>query len=497
MYVADKRLASKGLVILIVSLTVACLYLCSIVYFVQRLEDSLSGRSESANANNGASSKDSAKQSDLPTVIATIKGLVWFGFVLSFTTGALILIAGRNSFIVPLDHVLDNARKLVARTPLKESPQGSVSNEFLELDGTFQKLQTAIVALEEILNESKGRVRVLMESLPSAIVICSDQGIIDMTNTAAEQIFGYGQKTLSGSHISVLFTGNETAQRAVMDSLNENFVGRVQDLDAVKKDGGRVPVELSVSRFDIQGERKFLIVALDVSERRAVERLKQELMQMVSHDLRSPLTSICGGLEMLKLGTFGQLSEKALSTVDKCDYDIQRLINLIDELLDFEKIQSGKLKINYEVVEIGSVVKRAISAVSYLASKSEIEIVAPDSSIEAFADGAKLVQVTVNLLSNAIKFSPANSKISIESRESDNFIEVSISDQGRGIAPADQAKIFERFEQLEISDASEKKGKGLGLAICKAIIEGHGGSIGVNSKEGEGSTFWFRIPQPS
>jgi len=155
------------------------------------------------------------------------------------------------------------------------------------------------------------------------------------------------------------------------------------------------------------------------------------------------------------------------------------------------------MQMDYDVNDMTSVIARSVSAVSFLASKNKIKIETPAKAPEVFADGSKLIQVIVNLLSNAIKFSPPNSTITITCDEIPEFIEVKIRDQGRGIPASLKDRIFERFEQVESADYKQKGGRGLGLAICKAIIDSHQGTIGVESEEGKGSTFWFRIPQPT
>jgi two-component system, OmpR family, sensor histidine kinase VicK len=167
---------------------------------------------------------------------------------------------------------------------------------------------------------------------------------------------------------------------------------------------------------------------------------------------------------------------------------------MINTLLDVERMESGNMEMNKEVAEISTIVSQAVNSVGYLAEKSGIKIVSEFEPIEAFADAGSLVQVMVNLLANAIKFSPSGSTITISALETPHFIEVRVSDQGRGIPKDALPSVFDRFKQVEASDRTEKGGSGLGLAICKSIIEAHGGIIGVESAEGKGTTFWWRLP---
>lgn len=233
---------------------------------------------------------------------------------------------------------------------------------------------------------------------------------------------------------------------------------------------------------------------------------KQELMQMVAHDLRTPLTSIQASLSLMSLGILGELPEKAVKQVDVAEKSSSRLISLINDLLDIEKLEAGQMQMDPKDVDLEPVIQSAVEAVQEFANlkKVSIDVVqAGDTALGAHADGDRLVQVLVNLLSNAIKYSPADGVVTIEtvavqqSLAPKDMIEVRVIDQGRGVPPKYREAIFQRFQQVDISDSKEKKGTGLGLPICKAIVEAHGGKIGVESEPGMGSTFWFRVPAQS
>jgi signal transduction histidine kinase len=169
---------------------------------------------------------------------------------------------------------------------------------------------------------------------------------------------------------------------------------------------------------------------------------------------------------------------------------------LINDLLDIDKLESGKLELDIDEVALASLVQRSISAVEGYAKQQQVDIVsAVDDTGLIYADGDRLVQVLVNLLSNAIKFSRANQTVTLRAHPiSEQEYQFAVIDEGRGVAPEVKDKIFRRFEQATIEDSKELRGSGLGLAICKAIVEEHHGTIGVDSELGKGSTFWFRIP---
>ena len=225
------------------------------------------------------------------------------------------------------------------------------------------------------------------------------------------------------------------------------------------------------------------------------EAHKQELIAIVTHELRSPLTSVQGVLTLIGTGTYGYLNEAGEEKLEVADRSITRLIDLINDLLDIEKMKTGKLEIVPVPISISDVLKRSTDSMRTLAAQKQITIEVQDCGVQVMGDRDRLVQVLINLISNAIKFSPEKSVIVVSSTETAGAVEVRVIDQGPGIPDKYKGAIFERFEQLE-NDTKDKRGTGLGLAICKAIVEQHGGSIGVASDDGNGSSFWFRIPKP-
>jgi signal transduction histidine kinase len=225
-----------------------------------------------------------------------------------------------------------------------------------------------------------------------------------------------------------------------------------------------------------------------------LERFKSELISVVSHELRTPLMSIGASLSLLGSGVLGQLSERALKRLRSAENETQRLVRLINDLLDIEKMQAGKFVLIKSDGTVADLLDKAIASVAAQAEAGKIEIVTAIEDITINADHDRLAQVIVNLLSNAIKFSAPGSTIKIEAICANANLELRVIDQGRGIPEHMQESIFERFVQVDKKDASEGGGSGLGLAICRSIIEQHSGMIGVESREGQGSTFWCRLP---
>lgn len=233
-----------------------------------------------------------------------------------------------------------------------------------------------------------------------------------------------------------------------------------------------------------------------------VAKHKQELISMVSHDLRSPLMSVQVSLELIASGAIGEVQARMGKEVNAASRNVNRLIELINDLLDIEKMEAGRLDMHVTRQQILPLIDSAINSVSGMASKKEIFIQRPIFDMTVDCDHQRVVQVLVNLLSNSIKFSPENGEIGIEVEDSEKEVKIKVRDDGPGIEKEAIDKIFERFQQAENKqDVNEtnraKKGTGLGLAICKAIVAGHDGQIGVESEVGKGSTFWFTLPRKS
>jgi signal transduction histidine kinase len=224
-------------------------------------------------------------------------------------------------------------------------------------------------------------------------------------------------------------------------------------------------------------------------------RFKQEVISMVSHDLRSPLTSIQITVQSLMSGVKGDLPADALDAIEGVERNTSRLIKLINNLLDSEKLEAGELELRKQEISLQLVASNAVEALTSYARAKSIEVDDSECDIDVVADGDRLEQVVTNFLSNAIKFSPAHSKIVLRGTVQDEELLFEIIDQGPGVPTESSDAVFERFKQLSNQNGSEAiKGTGLGLSICKRMIEAHGGTVGVKPNPDGGSIFWFKIP---
>lgn len=228
------------------------------------------------------------------------------------------------------------------------------------------------------------------------------------------------------------------------------------------------------------------------------EQSKREMMAMITHDLRSPLAAVQAMLELLSMGVYGEQTKEALEHLGLAEQNVNRVLRLINDLLDIEKMRLGKLPMEIESSSLNDVIQRSMDAVKMLADQRKITLSATETELNVKADSGRIAQVMINLLSNAVKYSPVGGTITIGVKDiDDNTVEVSVADTGCGIAPEYHQTIFEKFEQIApaATEIGNSKGTGLGLAICKAIVEQHGCEIGVRSQPGEGSTFWFTLPK--
>ena len=232
----------------------------------------------------------------------------------------------------------------------------------------------------------------------------------------------------------------------------------------------------------------------DITQRRSVERMKAEFVSVVSHELRTPLTSIRGALGLVASKLLGELSEKGQRMLEIAISNTDRLVRLINDTLDIERLESGKVTIQKQACDTTTVLTQAVDVMSPMAEKAGVTISASPRPLRLWADPDRIIQTLTNLLSNAIKFSPPGGTVWLTAEPNGEYILFRILDQGRGIPAEKIESIFERFEQVDASDARDKGGSGLGLAICRSIVQQHAGRIWAESTIDQGSSFCFTLP---
>jgi signal transduction histidine kinase len=268
------------------------------------------------------------------------------------------------------------------------------------------------------------------------------------------------------------------------------------EIPARRRDGSEFPIQLTLAEIQLNGERCFVGIMHDITKRREVDRLKSEFVSVVSHELRTPLTSIRGSLGLINSGVVGSLPEKVRHMIGIAYRNTDRLSHLINDILDMERIEAGRMDYQMKALKLQPLLEEAIEVnIGYAQSQQVRFVLAPSiPDVWINVDGHRFLQVMANLLSNAAKFSQPHTDVEISVSASALGCRVSIRDHGPGVPDDFHDKIFGKFCQANSSDQRSKTGTGLGLTISKAIIEQFGGTIGYDTIVGEGATFFFDLP---
>lgn len=406
---------------------------------------------------------------------------VVFNIALSVVAAFLFYRDIASRFVI----ILENSRRFGRREPLAEPIAGH--DEIADLDRTFHDMWNAV-------EEASRRERAMIDNAVDVICSVNEFGTFTAVSPAAEKMWGYEADELIGKNLAVLVV--ETHQEttfAALTSCRKGGVNTSFENQITTKDGAIRDMKWSTqwSSKDLT----FFCVVHDISDRKAIERLKQDFVNMVSHDLKTPLTAIRLTLELVLKGVYGTIDAKGQNRIAVAQDSAQRLLELVNMLLQLEKLEAGKMELNKAPSLVLPILTGACDSVESFAEQHQVKTaVSCAETLTAVLDEDRVVQVLINLISNAIKFSPANSTILVAADHDGEDLCVSVKDEGRGVPEHLRTSIFNRFEQVERADSEQKGGTGLGLAICKAIVKAHDGSIGVDSSEGKGSTFWFKIP---
>jgi PAS domain S-box-containing protein len=282
----------------------------------------------------------------------------------------------------------------------------------------------------------------------------------------------------------------------IVQGLNRRESVRIRDDVFWKKDKTSFPVEYVATPIMDEGKIAGMVVSFqDVSERRRLDKMKDEFISTVSHELRTPLTSLRASLGLIVSGTLDKRPEKQKQMLEVAIGNCDRLVRLVNDILDFDKVEKGGLPLVRVVVPAGDLLRRAADVEHEAAAKAQITFRFETPALSVYADQDRILQVLTELVTNAIKFSPPQTIIKMTAVESGpDEVCLSVEDQGRGISKEKMEMIFERFQQGDASDSRALGGTGLGLAICRRVIQQHGGKIWVESEVGKGSKFLFTLP---
>ena len=370
-------------------------------------------------------------------------------------------------------------------------------------------IETAAASLGQMLARSQehGRAEelyrqqeILLDSVADGICGVDRRGMISFANPAAARLLGAPPSSLTGKMVHDLLHGAAPANRKcgedcpLLRACSRQTAAAGEDT-IFRADASSFPAEYALTPILDQGRFSGSVLSFrDVSQRNALDRLKDEFISTVSHELRTPLTSIRGALGLLSSGMLGDVNEKAANLLRIALTNSDRLVRLINDILDLERIQSGREPLAFRSIQLSDIIRQAIGDMQPMADAAGVQLIHDTTRAEIDADPDRLLQVLTNLLSNAVKFSPPNSTTSVTLRPGANGVTLSVIDQGRGI-PADKLEsIFGRFQQVDAADSQQKGGSGLGLAICRTIVLQHSGRIWAERNPVRGSTFRVFLP---
>jgi len=366
--------------------------------------------------------------------------------------------------------------------------------------GTVQDISELRMA-EYAAQESATRTQTILDNVLDGIITISERGIVESFNKSAEKIFGYSAAEVIGNNVKMLMPDPYQSQH---DGYLHNYIstgvkkiiGIGRQVEGKRKDGSTFPMDLAVSEMRLGEKRMFTGVVRDITERVKIERMKSEFISTVSHELRTPLTSIRGSLGLIAGGIAGELPAQAKALLDIAHKNSELLILLVNDILDMEKIEAGKMEFQTAPIKLMSLIKQSLEANRSYADQYRVTYRLEDEMPEVMVhvDANRMLQVLANLLSNAAKFSPMDSEVTVNTILDGERVRVNISDRGSGISEEFRSQIFQKFAQADSSDTRKKGGTGLGLSITKAIVEQMGGRIGFDSTPDVMTTFFIEFP---
>jgi PAS domain S-box-containing protein len=383
--------------------------------------------------------------------------------------------------------ILQDRERLLARRVEEQTAQLSAAKEAAE------------GAAEMITQLSRGK-RLILDSTAEGIFGLDRDGVATFINPSAARLLGWSVEELAGRDLHSLIHSADglpppNRESCVICSSTLEPRTRIGRDVFFRRDGRSFPVDYTVSAIvDECGTSEGVVVTFrDITEQLCIERMKDEFISTVSHELRTPLTSIRGALGLLQSGMLGTMATRGQRMLDVAVANTDRLVRLINDILDLERIGSGRLELLLRDADAYDLMTVAVDGVRTMADQAGIEVLVEPTGGMVRVDSDRIIQTLTNLVSNAIKFSPSGTRVVVSGEPCDHEFVFCVADQGRGIPVEMLESIFERFKQVDASDSRQKGGTGLGLSICQSIVHAHGGRIWAESGD-SGSVFRFSIP---
>jgi signal transduction histidine kinase len=385
-----------------------------------------------------------------------------------------------------LSELVENTRRFRAGQELKPAQPGQ--DELSILDRTFRDMADALRIAAANQRTALNEIKTIVQTMPVGLLITDAGGSVIDANETLSGLLQVPTREMVGSDAPQMFS------LPGFKVLLEKASGQVwqTELTAAGESKTTIPVEVSMSAATIGGADRWLVVIADATAQRKLERMREEFLSMVTHDLRTPLASIQMFLEMVAMACYADVPDQYVGRAGLVQGETERLMSLVNNLLDFEKLNAGKMQLFFQTTPSGELVDRAMIAVEEKAKIAGVQLVNDDCGAQVYGDADRLVQVLVNLLQNAIEHSPTDSLVTIKVSDSNEYTQFRVVDHGKGIS---QAQLTTLFERLKFDATTASRRITFGLPLCKAIVDQHGGFIKAESEVGKGTTIVITIPK--
>lgn len=431
--------------------------------------------------------KVSADSAAIERSITALVGVVGVFAVINIGIALLLVFYFAKMISNPLTRIRNNGKLLSERKPLLP---------VLEDAAEFSKLDSLLHVAADDLESALSRNKELVENAADIILSANEAGDILSVNRSCHKLLGHNPEDLIGAPMHSLtvpeqsLLADEQFRIAMKSEKPETFELQLRSVE-------EKTIDTRWSCLWSQPHQKMFCVIHDISEHKRIEQMKEDFANMISHDLRSPLMAMHNSLSLIVAGVKGSISQDVQTDISRAVANLDKLMQLVNDLLDFQKLKAGRMELAREHFDARELARDTKDLLGGFADGKRITLALPENELIIDGDRRMLLQVMTNLVSNAIKFSPEGATVIIAAKPTDNGFELSVADRGRGIADENLERVFETFEQEARSD--EKQGTGLGLAICKLIVEAHGGKIWVEPTDktaasNRGSLFRAIIP---
>ncbi len=436
--------------------------------------------------------------------ISQEKGEV-FEVIIYITAVAVLIGFVLNALIMPKVHRLVASTEAFAAGDYRTRTGLAGKDELSRIGNAFDVMAQRVAETKHREEKQRERIQLLLDSTAEAIFGLGVDGRCTFVNTSCLEMLGYDDEheLLNKKILDLMACNQQQREDSSQQWCLEGVLKRgepihINDTMFHRKSGSAFPAEYWAHPIRERGQVVGAVVTfIDITERKQIEQMKDEFVSVVSHELRTPLTAITGVLGLMQSGVVEDLSERSRNLIDMASKNSTRLLHLINDILDMEKITAGKMHVNMVPISVRDLIAQSVDVNTSYAEQYNVSFRQHNDDIDALVlgDYDQLTQVLTNLLSNAAKFSHPGEEVEIRVSERNGRVRISVIDHGAGIPDEFRSRIFQKFTQADATDTRQKGGTGLGLSICKAIVEAHQGVIDFDSEFGKGTTLYFELPR--